>query len=330
MTMTPEKWQRYIDDQCTEQEKKEILHYLQGIDQETLKKALVAEDAAGQPAMPPALMRRMDNYVNTLTGPAAAPAKRAVYHFSYWAAASIIAICIGVWLFRKPATQQQQAGKDQYEMLQNNTDHVQKITLPDKSQAWLTPHTVLKIAANYNTRDREILLEGEAYFEVVHNAVRPFIVKTDRVQTTVLGTHFNIEAYGKEADTRVSLTEGKVAVKVTRYKAADSTVVLTPGKQLIYGWGTNHMRTETLAGGNEANWKTGALVLNDLSVPAVFSRLELRFGKKIQYRPEQFAGKKFTATYYQTNINTILQNIAFVQGFSFETKADTIFIQPSK
>ena len=88
----------------------------------------------------------------------------------------------------------------------------QQLTLTDGTKVWLNAESTLEYPETFEGKpNREVYLKGEAYFEVTKNASQPFRVKTDALETLVLGTSFNVRAYSKE-DTQVTLVEGSVKV----------------------------------------------------------------------------------------------------------------------
>jgi len=99
-----------------------------------------------------------------------------------------------------------------------------QLTLPDGSRVWLNADSRLSYPDAFSGRERTVELQGEALFEVKHDDQHPFIVKCGKMETTVLGTTFNIRQYGNEAP-RVTLVEGKVGVK-----ANGQSLTLRPGQ----------------------------------------------------------------------------------------------------
>ena len=88
----------------------------------------------------------------------------------------------------------------------------QQLTQTDGTKVWLNAESTLEYPETFEGKpNREVYLKGEAYFEVTKNASQPFRVKTDALETLVLGTSFNVRAYSKE-DTQVTLVEGSVKV----------------------------------------------------------------------------------------------------------------------
>lgn len=97
-------------------------------------------------------------------------------------------------------------------------------TLSDGTKVWLNSGSTMRLYKYFSDKERRVRLSGEAYFEVQHNAVRPFVVETDYFTVNDLGTSFNVKAYSK-SEASVALVDGKVAVQV-----AGEPVELKPGQ----------------------------------------------------------------------------------------------------
>lgn len=108
------------------------------------------------------------------------------------------------------------------------------VTLVDGTHLTLAPASTVRIAADYggSTRGREVRLDGEAFFEVRHDAARPFAVVTPLGVVRDLGTRFDVQAYAADRRARVVVSDGMVDVRVAKAadpKAADRSTVLTGG-----------------------------------------------------------------------------------------------------
>lgn len=102
-----------------------------------------------------------------------------------------------------------------------------QLTLSDGSRVWLNADSKIKYPDTFSGSTRTVELEGEAYFEVTHDEEHPFMVKTGKYTTTVLGTEFNVRQYENESP-RITLVSGKVSVK-----ADGQEVVLLPGQNAM-------------------------------------------------------------------------------------------------
>lgn len=103
-----------------------------------------------------------------------------------------------------------------------------RLILCDGTEVWLNANSKLVYPTAFVEKERMVFLEGEAYFKVTKNA-KPFVVKTDYLQTKVLGTEFNVKSYTAE-DSHVTLISGKVQV---RSHESDRFVNLEPGKDAM-------------------------------------------------------------------------------------------------
>lgn len=102
------------------------------------------------------------------------------------------------------------------------------ITLADGSRVWLNAGSSVTYPVAFTGKERKVAIEGEAYFEVAHDALKPFIVSKGKTVVKVLGTRFNVNAYNDEADIRITLLQGAVQVTNNQHAAA-----VKPGEQAI-------------------------------------------------------------------------------------------------
>lgn len=133
------------------------------------------------------------------------------------------------------------------------------ITLSDGSHVILGSDSELEIAFRKGERDLE-LTHGQAFFDVTHNASRPFVVTADGRTVTALGTAFDVRAYPN--DTTVTLVRGRVAV--ARPGQAHADAVLAPGQQFRAALGATSVRDVDASA--ETSWRTGVLDFNGLTL----------------------------------------------------------------
>ena len=112
-----------------------------------------------------------------------------------------------------------------YNTLTTPKGGVYQITLPDGSKVWLNAVSTLRFPAAFTDTTRTVEVNGEGYFEITKNNEKPFIVKTAQASIRVLGTHFDVNAYGNEAMINTTLMEGSVALH-----AGSNHVILKPGE----------------------------------------------------------------------------------------------------
>jgi len=103
-----------------------------------------------------------------------------------------------------------------------------QVLLPDGTKVWLNAASSLYFPSAFEGDNRQVVLTGEAYFEVTRNKEKPFIVMVGGIRVNVLGTHFNVNAYPEEKAVKTTLLEGSV-----RINKGNITGLLKPGQQGI-------------------------------------------------------------------------------------------------
>jgi ferric-dicitrate binding protein FerR (iron transport regulator) len=128
-------------------------------------------------------------------------------------------------------------GKSQILTANTAKGQTYQFTLPDGTKVWLNAGSKLEFPSSFvNSKARSVKLSGEGYFEVAKDKAHPFIVETDLQNIEVLGTHFNVNSYADEPDTRTTLLEGSVQVTpkhLTPKQAKAKAQVMMPGQQAI-------------------------------------------------------------------------------------------------
>ena len=126
----------------------------------------------------------------------------------------------------------------------NNSEVAQVIILEDGSSIILEPDSKLQYPETFLAEKREVYLEGEAFFEIARDTLRPFYVYANNVVTRVLGTSFTIKARNQAKDVSISVRTGKVMVyKKTEQENStiDNEVILTPNQKVVYNGSTDEI-----------------------------------------------------------------------------------------
>ncbi|MET0393978.1 MAG: FecR domain-containing protein [Chitinophagaceae bacterium] len=226
----------------------------------------------------------------------------------------------GIWMMRQTSEKQ---------IVQNHTyttdgKSVKRLILPDGTGVTLNIYSSLEYDAGYNKAERRVTLQGEGYFTVYKDSLRPFIVQTDELETRALGTAFNVEARKSEGQIQVALTEGKVAVTSVTEPARKS--LLTPGEFLRYDRSTRQMSTTSFATDVTA-WTNGGLSFNGIPLTDALDRLAVRYQLKIDYRQKQLANKTVTASFGKTSWQNVLSNLLFAHHLSYTVKDSVIIVR---
>ena len=166
----------------------------------------------------------------------------------------------------------------------NSTARPAAVTLPDGSVVTLTPASSLKYPRVFRTAQRTVYLTGEGFFNVFHDSTHPFLVFTDRVVTTVVGTSFTVQAFAGQRDVLVKVKTGKVRVAARGNASAPAaplaSLLLVPNQQAVYTSG-KQLRREIVA--HPLLLVPQPFVFNDRPVAEVLLALEKAYGVAIAY-----------------------------------------------
>lgn len=169
------------------------------------------------------------------------------------------------------------AGKIMYNTITTPRGGQYQLVLADGSKVWLNAESSLKFPVAFTGRERKVELTGEGYFEVAHDASKPFRVSVNDMTVEVLGTHFNVNAYGDENNVKATLLEGSVKVA-----EGGQSVMLQPGQQA-------KVSTEKISIVNNVNlesvvaWKEGLFYFDNDNIQKVMRQLERWYDIDVSY-----------------------------------------------
>ena len=197
-----------------------------------------------------------------------------------------------------------------------------QLTLSDGSKVWLNAESSLRFPAAFSGKERKVELTGEGYFEVAHNAAKPFIVTKNDVEIEVLGTHFNVNAYEDENMIRTTLLEG--SVKVNR---GNASALITPGEQARINNSTGEITVKEEVDLDEAvAWKNGKFIFNDADIKSIMRQLEKWYDVSVIYDKEVPDEEFVGSVSRDVNISQILEMLEKTGSVNFEIKGRTIIV----
>lgn len=148
------------------------------------------------------------------------------------------------------------------------------VQLPDGTHVWLNSNTRLEYPEHFADDKRRVVVDGEAYFEVFHNAKQPFVVKTSRSEIEVLGTKFYVEDYPNSDRVETALIEGSVMVT-----AGNSTLQLKPSFKAVFQDG--RMVAEKISDFDTYRWREGLICFKSKPFAEILGEFEKYYGMKI-------------------------------------------------
>ena len=180
------------------------------------------------------------------------------------------------------------------------------IVLPDGTKVWINAGSTLRFPSSFiDLPERRVELIGEAYFEVpkatnLMDKLRkriPFIVKTSKQEVTVLGTHFNINCYGDEPNTKTTLLEGSVRIATlpttSGAGAARSTTIKPDQQAILIG---NSLKVNQIDADDAIAWKNGEFMFRSESLESIMRKISRWYGVDIVYEDKHVGKKLFGGT----------------------------------
>ena len=201
-----------------------------------------------------------------------------------------------------------------------------QVTLPDGTTVWLNACSTLRYPSSFAPSGlRRVTLNGEAYFEVTHQAKNPFIVETDKCDIEVLGTHFNVEAYPHTTKFETCLMEG--SVKVTSKGKQPDSVILKPHEKVSLEKG--RLKVSTVTDYNAYLWKEGIISIRNQPFSDIMQTFEKYFATRILVKNQNVLKYSYTGKFRQTDgidyALRILQNdLHFTFHYDMEQQTITI------
>lgn len=177
--------------------------------------------------------------------------------------------------------------------------------LPDSSKVWLNSGSSLKYPVSFDTQERRVELEGEAFFEVESDTLYPFIVQTSKMDVRATGTSFNVEAYSEGQNTIVALVEGNVDIEVGSQK-----IDLSPNEKIDF----DHVALKYQKTQEDLykwySWKDGILAFRNDPLDYVFKRLEQVYNVDFVIKDNRINKYVYHATFEEESFDEILRLLA--------------------
>lgn len=149
-----------------------------------------------------------------------------------------------------------------------------KLTLSDNTIVWLNAGSRLVYPTTFTGKTREVLLFGEAYFEVAKNAEKPFVVKTSDIQVKVLGTHFNVSAYAEDKMIQTVLQEGSVELRKNDSGIFGERIVLKPNQMASFSKSTSETALYDVDASYYTLWTKGLLSFDEVDFDKILKKVE--------------------------------------------------------
>ncbi len=197
-----------------------------------------------------------------------------------------------------------------------------QIILPDGSGVWLNSTSSIRFPTTFAGKSRTVEITGEAYFEVAKNKEMPFIVKVNKAEIQVLGTHFNVMAYSDESLLKTTLLEGSV-----QFIKDNKTSILTPGQQAQLSGDGRVKVVSDIDVKKVIAWKNGVFNFEGADIATVLRQISRWYDVEVVYN------KKVDDLFYaeiprNTRLSDFLKALELTGTVHFEIDGKKIIVMP--
>lgn len=193
------------------------------------------------------------------------------------------------------------------------------ITLRDGSKVHLNVSSKLSFPDPFGSDERKVSLEGEAFFEIAHDASRPFVVEVNEVETKVLGTSFNVNAY-RDDKVEIAVASGSVGVRENHdiKEATEQYLVLSPKQMAVVDKINHNVSVESIDVDQYMAWRSESISFDLLPFDRVVERLEAVYSMEIELEGYKEGDCLVRANYVNRSLYHVLYSLKNVVDFEYE------------
>ena len=239
--------------------------------------------------------------------------------------AAVIAVILlmgggaGYWFYHNGADQQLMVAVA-------NEGIVKEVVLPDGTRVWLNNLATLKYPREFSEKERNVYLEGEAYFEVTKNRHKPFTVQSDAMRVRVLGTTFNFKSDKSCRVAEATLIEGEIEVKGNK---EEGQIILAPGQRAELNKKSGRLTVKQVDAKLDAVWHDNLIPFQKADIFTITKALERFYDVKIILSPDIRADKTYSGVLKRkSNIESVLKSLQNSIPIDYKIVGSNIFISP--
>ncbi|MGE4587860.1 MAG: FecR family protein [Mangrovibacterium sp.] len=205
--------------------------------------------------------------------------------------------------------------------------HVAKCKLPDGTEVWINSGSKLTYqASGFSGSKREVVLDGEAYFEVEQNRQAPFFVRTSYADVKVTGTSFNVKAFSDSRSFETTLSEGSVELKLKTDNPRP--IRLNPGERILFNPDRKDIRVQEVDVEIYSSWRNGEIIFKDATLSDLMKELERVYGIRVLYSSPGIADYRFRGMFsYNNNLIDALEKIKITAHLDYYIENKAVWLR---
>lgn len=240
-----------------------------------------------------------------------------------YAAAAVAILLVGLSVSQLITGKKNNQIQKQYTDIITPMGQKTMVILPDSSCVWLNSGSSLKYDGNFNIKDREVILEGEAYFEVKKNKSKRFRVKTGILNVDVYGTAFNIKNHNCDDFQEITVSEGRVGISDKTREIKQ----LTRGEQALLDKKTNKIKYSQNIPEIVYAWKNNELIFDNTPLEEAIKYLERWYGVNISIDTAMLGKHSYTFKVKTESFREMLEMMKVVTPLEYEINGKDVKIK---
>jgi ferric-dicitrate binding protein FerR (iron transport regulator) len=245
----------------------------------------------------------------------------------WWSAAAVVLVAVAIAGLYNNNRKKQPTVAAQH--ISTPAGERKQITLSDGTVIHLNAATELTIPGDFGSAERRIMLSGEAFFDVAPDPARPFIIQSGNLNTTVLGTSFNIRAYKGQQEYDIAVITGRVKVTdaQTNRSIADS---LTANAQLAYDLLSKEAVINHLPEGMAGAWRRNIFYFNNSTLAEIGEELQRQYNIPVIVTGAGKNSGHYKISFSREPLSEVLKVLAGLTGITYQIEPDKVLIHIKK
>ena len=246
--------------------------------------------------------------------PASRSHKRRNWLYAIPFAAAVILVAVGGWFGLQHSVKE---ADEERMVFRTGGGEIAEVLLPDQTKVWLNSNSTLLYPETFKRKNREVRLEGEAFFDVSRDENHPFVVHTLNCSVKVLGTQFDVIAYPDNgSDFYTTLVSGSVEMTLRTGGRSRSTI-LVPGQRFSYDTENDRAAVSYVDTESLTSWRTGCITFRHTSLKDVLSMIGNNFGIRFVINNPSLLNDTYSGSFDHQPLDEILSSLEQVTDLHF-------------
>lgn len=213
-------------------------------------------------------------------------------------------------------------GNIEYTEISTARGQTKEYTLEDGTRITLNSQSKLSIPSNYNKKERSVKITGEAFFDVTPNKEKPFTVTSKEMQVKVLGTSFNVKAYEEDSSLGITVSTGKVMVNIPK---EEMQMRMEPMEHLIVNKETGELSRVSLEDNGYVRWIEGSLFFEREPLAEVLKTINRKYDRNIELQDKTY-NPIISGTHDNKSLEAVIEAICFTTGLKYREEGKNIIL----